>query len=87
MEQKIEALKPVDGGSFERDVANKFSTGKGDSQSYQAIPNSLEDLKDDEGSLSAYLKKSKNCVIKLQYKLIESLFQESLLMPGNAECQ
>ena len=33
--------------------------------------NNLDGLKDDEGNLSAYLKKRKNCVIKPQYELIE----------------
>ena len=72
VEQKIEALKVLDGGSSERDVANRFSTGKGTINRVTRSQNNLEDLKDDEGNLSAYLKKRKNCVIKPQYEQIEN---------------
>ena len=72
VEQKIEALKLLDGGSSERDVANRFSTGKETINRIKRSRNNLEDLKDDEGNLSAYLKKRKNCVIKPQYELIEN---------------
>ena len=71
IEQKIKALKLLDGGLSERDVATKFSIGKGTINRIKRSRNNLEDLKDDEENISAYLKKRKNCIIKPQYELIE----------------
>ena len=71
IEQKIEAWKLLDGGLSEREVATRFSIGKGTINRIKQSRNNLEDLKDDEGNISAYLKKRKNCVIKPQNELIE----------------
>ena len=72
VEQKIGALKLLDGESSERDVANRYSPRKWTINRIRRSRNNLDDLKDNEGSLSAYLKKRKNCVIIPQYELIEN---------------
>ena len=48
VQQKIEAWKMHDGGGSQRDVANRFSTGKETINSIKRFRNNFEDLKDDE---------------------------------------
>ena len=56
---------------FEQDVATRFSIGKVPIYRIKRSQNSLENLKDNEVNVAAYLKKRKNCVLKPQYELIE----------------
>lgn len=68
--QKIDALKLIDSGMSEREVANIYSTGNGTINRIKHSRNNLDELKNDDGNNLTHLKKRKNCVFKPQYGMI-----------------